>query len=224
MERHSKGVGLITVEVEERSDEGGLHGRLWVTGSVTMHAGPAAPCGKPGNPKCGDTKTRAAGLSKIAQAVDALALTFGTKHSILDMTGKKTILDLTDSTTDRLRLEHAAGILIDSKGVPRFTGVLYGDLDSVDVQPAVSKEAKPGDKLVGTIHSHPGSKPGDGGEHFSKQDIEVAKKLEKDNRGLFHKDVGALLYLLTSKANGGKVLVYDVKRDMVTVVGVTVGG
>jgi hypothetical protein len=197
----------------------GARRRLWVPRPLTMHAGPAAPCGKPGNPKCGDPKKRAAGLSKIAKDVDALALTFGSMRTLLDMTGKMTILDATVATSNRQRLEHAAGILIDSNGVPRFTKVVYGDLDSVDgLAPAINKELKSGDKLVGVIHSHPG---GEGGQHFSEGDITAAKNFEKDrvNQKLFHPQVWAQFYLLTPKTLGGKVLVYDVKRDTVTVVG-----
>jgi len=233
MVRHSKDVELSAgVENDDLEDgpcpgckgecggakDGALR-RLWVPRPLTMHAGPAAPCGKAGNPKCGDPKKRAAGLIQLVKDIDALALTFGAKHSILDGAGKMTILDTTDTATNRKRLEHAAGILIDAKGVPRFTRVLYGDLDSVDIQPAFDKDLKAGDKVVGVIHSHPGSKPGDGGEHFSQEDIKVARKFATDNKSVLHKDVGALFYVLTSKQNGGKVLVFDVRRDTITVVG-----
>jgi hypothetical protein len=177
------------------------------------YAGPAAPCGTPGNPKCGDPKARAAGLSPLVKKVDAAALSFGARLNMLDPNRKMTILDTTVAIDAKQRLEHAAGIVIDANDEPRLTRTSIGDLDTS--QPDINKELKAGDRVVGTIHSHPG---GAGAENFSAGDIATAKAFaaDKDNQEFIHPKVGVLYYLLTPKSSGGNVLVFDVRRNTVT--------
>ena len=59
---------------------------------------------------------------------------------------------------------------------------------------------------------------GAGAENFSSGDFRAAKAFatDKENQEFIHPKVGVLYYLLMPKSSGGKVLVFDVRRNTVT--------
>ena len=111
-----RGIGLARMVIGDSVRASGLEAdtravrvelRSW-SPSVTIgttYAGPSAPCGQSGNPKCGDPKTRAAGLSPLVKKVDAAALSFGARLTMLDPNRKMTILDTTVASDAKQRLD-----------------------------------------------------------------------------------------------------------------------
>ena len=192
-----------------KSDGGGFQqGDHVVSGSA--NAGQPAPCGTPGHPMCGDTTKREASTSVLVKWIDSLGRMFRRKRTPLDPERKLRIYDLVN-TSSFLRVEHAVGIIVDKDGIPRTTKVVTGDLDGTEVD--FNKELKPGDRIVGIIHGHPG---GEGAEHFSEADIANARKFAKDNKGFLIPEIGVLYYLQQPPDRGGKVLVFDVNKNTIT--------
>jgi hypothetical protein len=182
--------------------------------AVTRRGDPA-PCGKSGNPSCGDAASRAAKRSELLTTIDELVKAWRKKKSPVDPARKETILDSTTSPVDRHRVELTAGILIGEDDKPRLTKTYVGSLDSSQVD--WDKELRSGDMIVGSVHTHPG---GTGAQHFSKADVATGKELLKQARAqdAVYPGIGVLLYLVKPKDQGGGVLVYNVARDMIVAV------
>lgn len=205
--------------------KGGLGGRDTPPGAMgqnkeaistgTMNGGPSAPCGQPGNPRCGDPTLRAKHISERAPVlaeIDQLAKRWGAQTSRTNPA--LTVRQSTTSPSAKDRVEQTAGIVVDAAGVPRLTQTFTGDLDSSSVNWDKVK-LRDGDLIVGTIHSHPG---GPGAENFSAGDIRTGKELLRQLRpqGLVP-GVGVQLYVLLPGADGG-TLNFNVMRNVITVV------
>jgi RHS repeat-associated protein len=192
---------------------GGQNKRGLSTG--TTNGGPSAPCGQPGNPRCGDPTLRAEHMAERAPVlaeIDQLAKRWGGQTSRTNPS--LTIRQSTTSMSAKDRVEQTAGIVVDAGGVPRLTQTFTGDLDSSSVDWDRVK-LRDGDLLVGTIHSHPG---GPGAENFSAGDIRTGKELLLQLRpqGLV-RGVGVQMYVLLPGVDGG-TLNFNVMRNVVTVV------
>lgn len=185
--------------------------------SGAVYAGPAAPCGTQNNPKCGDTEKREASSSDLVRRIDFLAKQFRRRITPYDGVNRKmTILEATNASDPMRRQEVGAGIIVNENGVPRMTRTVKGGLDGVEgVGDQINKEMRDGDTLVGVIHFHPG---GEGAQHFSSGDIEVARQFKDDNKKLLNPGVGVLFYLQMPMDQGGGVLVFDVSKNLVTTV------
>lgn len=75
---------------------------------------------------------------------------------------------------------------------------------------------KPGDQLVGTVHTHPG---GAGAENFSKGDIAFGRDFlsqVKAQPGVMNTKVGVQLYVVQPRDAGGGILNFDVRRNVIT--------
>jgi hypothetical protein len=175
-------------------------------------AGDPAPCGKGSNPRCGDAATRAPKLSPLMRSIDKMVKDWRQKMSPADPSGTETVLDSTTSKIDRHRVELTAGIVIGEDDAPRLTKTYIGSLDSSHVD--WDKELRAGDKIVGSVHTHPG---GGNAQHFSTGDIATGKDLLKQalGQGAVYPGIGVLLYLVQPKDQGGGVLVYNVARDVI---------
>jgi RHS repeat-associated protein len=181
--------------------------------SGVTNGGPSAPCGKSGNPRCGDAARRASRSPAVLAEIDGLVKQWTERTTALDPKRKLTIRQATVSN-GITRVEHAAGIIIDKNGVPRLTKTFTGDLDSVEVD---WDEAglRNGDYVVGTVHSHPG---GPGAQHFSQGDIDFGKDLLGQVRSPPNAPfpgVGVQLYLVQPPNAGGGILVFNPARNVV---------
>jgi RHS repeat-associated protein len=179
---------------------------------LETNAGPAARCGTSGHPGCRTAAARARNLSATLRAIDELVKQWANSPSPTDPSRKETIRDSTMSPNPRHRVELTAGIIVDSKGVPRLTKTFVGDLDSSSVD-WDSVKLRDGDVPIGTVHTHPG---GSGGEHFSEGDIRFARDLREQLRsqGILPK-TGVQIYVV-QPANAGGILNYDVSRNSIT--------
>lgn len=177
-------------------------------------AGNPAPCGQGSHPRCGDAATREPKRSPLLKSIDELVKKWRHKKSPADPSGKETILDSTTSSVARHRVELTAGIVIDEDDAPRLTKTYIGTLDSSSVD--WDRELRSGDRIVGTVHTHPGG--GAGAKHFSTGDITTGKDLLSQVRAqdAAYPGIGVLLYLVQPKDQGGGVLVYNVARDVIT--------
>jgi hypothetical protein len=179
---------------------------------ATTWRGDSAPCGHGSNPRCGDAATRGPKRSPLLRSIDELVKAWRHRKSPTDPSGRETILDSTTSPIDRHRVELTAGIIIGEDDAPRLTRTYIGSLDSSSVD--WEKELRSGDKIVGSVHTHPG---GANAQHFSSGDIATGKELLRQAREqhAVYPGIGVLLYLVQPKDAGGGVLVYNVARDVI---------
>lgn len=158
------------------------------------HGGPAAPCGRKGNPRCGTADARARNRSELLARIDRLARTFGDRQVPRPPPGGLTILQSL-MRTDVFGVEYTAGIIVGTDGAVRFTQVFAGSRDESKVK-WDEVELAAGDRVIGTIHTHPGLDAHD----FSKGDIDSANTFAKENKDALHPAIGVQFYLLFAAA------------------------
>ena len=220
MTRHSKDVGLDG-DPEDGPCAGcrGAGRRLWVPGPLVLHAGPAAPCGKPGTRSAATPKTRGGALQ--ARQGRRRPRADVRRQALHPRRGREDDDPGRDRHRDEQeRLEHAAGILIDEKGVPRFTRVVYGVLDEGGRATCLRQRPQGGRRIRGDDPASPRLEArGRQGTRYSRATSRWRNNSQRTTRPCSTRRSARSSTSLTSKQNRGKgVAVFDVARDTVTVV------